>query len=145
MQDVQQQQIIAQYQAMRNEIQSVAQKITEFEGELHEHELVIKTLEKVDPKRRCYRQVGDALVERTVAEVLPAVIKNRDGIKQVSEKLAADLQEKQKAEQEFAKKYKIEFKTPEALAEERANQAKQAAQNEQAAGGGGGSSAGVLV
>jgi prefoldin subunit 2 len=122
MEEVQQQRILAQYQQIRQEITAIAQKITEFEGELHEHNLVITTLSKVEPTRRCYRQVGDVLAERTVAEVLPAVTLNRDGILELSQKLAVDLQEKQKEEQEFAKKYKIEMKSPEDIMEERKRQ-----------------------
>jgi hypothetical protein len=40
--------------------------------EAAEHDLVIKQLEPMDKGRRCYRMIGDVLVERTVAETLPA-------------------------------------------------------------------------
>jgi len=50
-----------------------------------EHDLVIKTLEPLDGSRKCFRLVGDVLVERTVAEVLPAVKGNRDHLAAVSE------------------------------------------------------------
>jgi prefoldin subunit 2 len=33
---------------------------------------VIKQLEPMDKTRKCYRLIGDVLVERTVAETLPA-------------------------------------------------------------------------
>jgi hypothetical protein len=33
---------------------------------------VLKQLEPMDKGRRCYRMIGDVLVERTVAETLPA-------------------------------------------------------------------------
>ncbi len=139
LEDIQQQQILARYQQIRQEIATIAQKITEFEGELHEHNLVIATLSKVDPSRRCFRQVGDVLAERTVAEVLPAVTRNRDGIMELSEKLAADLKEKQKEEQEFAKKYKIEMKSPDEIVEERSRGASESQ------GSSSGSNTGVLV
>ena len=35
--------------------------------------LVIEALKETDPNRRCFRLVGGVLVERTVAEVLPAL------------------------------------------------------------------------
>lgn len=51
---------------------------------LAEHDLVIKTLEPLDAERKCFRLVGDVLVERTVGEVLPAVKSNRDHLAAVS-------------------------------------------------------------
>ena len=43
--------------------------------------MVEGTLSKADPAKRCYRKVGDVLVERTVKEVLPAVQKNKDMVR----------------------------------------------------------------
>ena len=43
--------------------------------------LVIDTLKDVDPDRKCFRMVGGVLVERTVKEVLPALINNREQVK----------------------------------------------------------------
>lgn len=44
------------------------------------YSMVIATLEKVNPGRRCFRMVGDTLVERNVKEILPAVRQNRDQV-----------------------------------------------------------------
>ena len=41
-------------------------------AEAAEHDLVIKQLEPMESTRRCYRMIGDVLVERTVGEALPA-------------------------------------------------------------------------
>ena len=43
--------------------------------------LVIDTLKDVDPDRKCFRMVGGVLVERTVKEVLPALVNNREQVK----------------------------------------------------------------
>jgi chaperonin cofactor prefoldin len=50
---------------------------------VQEHETVIKALEKLDPDRKCFRLVGEVLVERTVKEVLPAVMGNKEQIDMV--------------------------------------------------------------
>ena len=47
---------------------------------LQEHEAVIKALSNLDPDRKCFRLVGEVLVERTVSEVLPAVSANHEQI-----------------------------------------------------------------
>ena len=43
--------------------------------------LVIDTLKDVDPDRKCFWMVGGVLVERTVKEVLPALVNNREQVK----------------------------------------------------------------
>ena len=50
-----------------------------------EHLSVIKALEKLDPSRKCFRLVGEVLVERTVKEVLPAVKGNLEQIEMVQD------------------------------------------------------------
>ena len=46
-----------------------------------EHELVIKALQPLPADRKCFRMIGNVVVERTVAEVLPAVQKNHDQVR----------------------------------------------------------------
>lgn len=52
------QQIINRFQELRMSVESMWNKIIELESEASEHELVIKTLEPMDPARKCYRQIG---------------------------------------------------------------------------------------
>ena len=42
--------------------------------------LVIDALKIVDGSRKCYRMVGGVLVERTVGDVLPALIANHEQV-----------------------------------------------------------------
>ena len=53
----------------------------------HEHELVLSAMDGLEPTRKCFRLVGGVLVERTVAEVHPAVDSNKEKIKSVIESL----------------------------------------------------------
>lgn len=43
--------------------------------------LVIETLKDVAPERKCFRMVGGVLVERTVKDVLPALVNNKEQVK----------------------------------------------------------------
>ena len=43
--------------------------------------LVIDAIKDLDADRKCFRMIGEVLVERTVGEVLPAITKNRDGVR----------------------------------------------------------------
>lgn len=63
--------------------------------------MVVDTLEPMEGTRRAYRLVGGVLVERTVAEVLPTVKENQEGIKQVLQQLAASRVKKEKEAAEW--------------------------------------------
>nr|CAG4642955.1 EOG090X0L97 [Evadne anonyx] len=70
--------IVQGFQRLRAEQRQLANKLSELEMDLNEHKLVIETLTGVDGDRKCFRMVGEVLVERTVKEVLPALILHRD-------------------------------------------------------------------
>lgn len=54
---------------------------------MQEHQAVIKALEQLDPSRKCFRLVGEVLLERTVQEVLPAVKNNAEQLEMVEASL----------------------------------------------------------
>lgn len=47
--------IIQRFQEMRQALDTVWSKINDLESEAAEHDLVMKTLEPMDPKRKCFR------------------------------------------------------------------------------------------
>lgn len=105
-----QNEIIQMFAAMREEVNALWGKMTELGNEASEHQQVLKALEPMEGGRKCFRLVGDVLVERTVEEVLPAVRKNEEGIHQVLESYSKQLEAKRKALAEFQTKYKIRVK-----------------------------------
>ena len=46
-----------------------------------------QTLQPLDTKRRAFRLVGGVLVERTVGEVLPSVVSNRENVSHITNKM----------------------------------------------------------
>jgi len=80
-------------------------KIAELEQEVNEHNLVLKAFEKVEPTRRCFRMIGGVLVERTVAEVKPAVESNKEKIAQATSQLQEQLKKKSEQRSQFQQKY----------------------------------------
>jgi len=103
-------QIIARFKQMRGEYQAISSKMGEMELELHEHNLVIKAIEKLESNRKCYRLVGDVLVERTVGEVLPAVIKNKEGIQEIIHQMREDLTKRGEELNQYIVQHKIQVK-----------------------------------
>eukprot|EP01119_Soliformovum_irregulare_P019555 TRINITY_DN621_c0_g1_i1.p1 TRINITY_DN621_c0_g1~~TRINITY_DN621_c0_g1_i1.p1 ORF type:complete len:118 (-),score=32.24 TRINITY_DN621_c0_g1_i1:148-501(-) len=99
--------IKATYKELQQEYNAIAGKIAELEGESNEHNLVIDTISKLEKDRKCFRMIGGVLVERTVGEVLPAVIKNRDGMNEIIGQMKEDLRTKNKDMNEFAQKYQL--------------------------------------
>ena len=52
--------------------------------------LVVETVTPLEKERRAYRLVGGVLVEQTVEEILPYVLKNRDGVSPAGAKRSAN-------------------------------------------------------
>ncbi|XP_020983418.1 uncharacterized protein LOC107458560 isoform X1 [Arachis duranensis] len=102
------------YAAMRSELNQIHSKITELEMEVSEHSLVVNAIQPLDPSRRCYRMIGGVLVERTVKEVLPAVLRNKEGLEEVISRLNEALEKKKKEIVEFEAKYKIRIRKADA-------------------------------
>mmetsp|Transcript_9437 Transcript_9437/g.19810 ORF Transcript_9437/g.19810 Transcript_9437/m.19810 type:complete len:83 (-) Transcript_9437:12-260(-) len=70
-----------QHRELMAECQQLMTKVADLESDRNEHILVEDTLKPLDGKRRAYRLVGDVLVERTVAEVLPSISQNKDNVR----------------------------------------------------------------
>jgi chaperonin cofactor prefoldin len=77
------------YREIMAECQQLMTKVAELEVDRNEHVLVEETLKGMDGNRRAFRLVGDVLVERNVAEVLPSVTKNKENVSSVCSSRAA--------------------------------------------------------
>ena len=92
-------------QRLRGLCDEVTRKINELD--LDRNERVLEALAPLDPGRKCYRLVNNVVVERTVAEVMPAVKTNRDQIVTMMNGLGTQLEAKQKEADEISSKYRI--------------------------------------
>ena len=77
----------ARLQALNRVCQELTRKINDLDMDRTEHGLVIDALKPLDSGRKCFRMVGDVVVERTISEVFPAVVKNRDAIVETMNKM----------------------------------------------------------
>ena len=62
---------------------------------------------QVDGSRKCFRLVGGVLVERTVKEVLPALVQNQEKISSTVDSLSTNLMAKGKELNDYREKYNI--------------------------------------
>mmetsp|Transcript_36980 Transcript_36980/g.82204 ORF Transcript_36980/g.82204 Transcript_36980/m.82204 type:complete len:137 (+) Transcript_36980:252-662(+) len=99
--------IVNEFQAKRQRLSETWNKITEFSAEVAEHDMVLKALEPMEGTRRCFRLVGEVLVERTVSEVMPAVAKNKENLESVIQSLQENAKKQEKELSDFQAKYKI--------------------------------------
>mmetsp|Transcript_10438 Transcript_10438/g.31397 ORF Transcript_10438/g.31397 Transcript_10438/m.31397 type:complete len:128 (+) Transcript_10438:85-468(+) len=99
--------VIERYQRMQNQCQAFANKIAEFEADLAEHEMVIKTLKDLSEDRKAYRFINGVLVEKTVGAVLPDTEGNAEQIKQVIAKFKSELENTENQAVAWKNKYNI--------------------------------------
>ena len=71
---------VQQLNGLKNEYSLLVEKLQEMEMEAEEHAVVLGALKPLDGARKCHRMVGGVLVERSVAEVIPALQKNHAGV-----------------------------------------------------------------
>jgi len=102
--------VVGRWQALRQEVSSMYAQIAELEMELTEHRLVVGTIEKMDPGRRCFRMVGGVLVERTVGRCCPRCSATGRGWRSSFQKLAAGLAAKKAELEALEKKYSIRIR-----------------------------------
>ncbi|RHZ69191.1 hypothetical protein Glove_287g10 [Diversispora epigaea] len=101
------QEITLQFNNLKGELQSIAQKIGELEADSDEHKAVIDTISPLNGDRKCFRLVGGVLVERTVKDVLPALQMNYEGIKSIMEQLVQNYKNKEDEFIAFQKEHNI--------------------------------------
>jgi len=102
--------VVQGFNNLRNEQRSIATKTNELQQDLNEHNIVIETLNGVDGDRKCFRMVGGVLVERTVKEVVPALVNNRDKMGKLITSLEKQLQEKGEEINGYMEKHQIKVK-----------------------------------
>lgn len=75
---------------------------------LTRNRLVTETLQPLPEDRKCFRLINGVLVERTIKEILPALVTNSDGLKQVLEELLKQYKAKQDEMDTWKKKNNVQ-------------------------------------
>lgn len=102
--------IIQQFQMLRNEQQSLANNLNTLVMDLKEHKTVIETLKMVGDDRKCFRLIGGVLCERTVKEVLPQLIENKEFIEKTITVRNEDLVKKGQQINKFKQEHNIRIR-----------------------------------
>lgn len=105
-----QEEVVQGFNSLRNDQKAIAQKQNDLRQDLNEHTIVIDTLEGIDQDRKCFRMVGGVLVERTVKEVMPALVSNKDKMGKLISSLDSQLTEKGEDIASYMEKHNIQVK-----------------------------------
>ncbi|GJD10975.1 Probable prefoldin subunit 2 [Galdieria sulphuraria] len=98
---------VSRYQTLKQQIQQIMIKIEEFENDKNEQELVLKQLLPLNDDRKCWRQVGNVLLEQTVGQVKPVLESTSRELQQAIQNLNEELRTKETEFLELKEKYKI--------------------------------------
>ncbi|SCP02768.1 prefoldin subunit 2, putative [Plasmodium malariae] len=86
------------YEQIEKDRVQLVSKIEELYQDVVEHKynnkLFLEALENVPSDRRCYRMVGEILVERTVGEIKPALVDHKNKVEQIIAECQKKLDEK---------------------------------------------------
>ncbi|EDV96963.1 probable prefoldin subunit 2 [Drosophila grimshawi] len=107
---ISQEKIVAQFQQLRNEQRNLANSLNTLQMDLREHKTVIETLNSADPERKCFRLIGGVLCERTVKEVLPQLVENKDFIAKTITMVTEDLSKKGVEINSFKEEHNIKIR-----------------------------------
>ncbi|XP_075161855.1 prefoldin 2 [Haematobia irritans] len=102
--------VVAEFQQLRNEQRNLVNNLNTLEMDIKEHKTVIDTLKTVDPDRKCFRLIGGVLCERTVKEVLPQLIENKDFIEKTIKLVTEDLTKKGQQINKFKEEHNIRIR-----------------------------------
>ena len=73
-----------EYEVKRQYHTELVAKVEKLHGDMSEHQVVLRALEAVPGDRRAFSLVGGVLVERTAAQVIPALQTNLHGVRGAS-------------------------------------------------------------
>lgn len=77
---------------------------------IYSNRTVIETLNAVDPDRKCFRLIGGVLCERTVKDVLPQLMENKEFIAKTIATVTADLSKKGVELNKFKEEHNIKIR-----------------------------------
>ncbi|VVT46480.1 uncharacterized protein SAPINGB_P001234 [Magnusiomyces paraingens] len=98
-----------QYNTFKESIAQLSSKIGELEADLDEHKIVLETLKTMPSDRKCFRMIGESLVESTVKDVSPNLQTNSVQLQTVIGTLNKQLEQTKDELKKWQIKYKVQI------------------------------------
>lgn len=96
---------------LNNELGQLQDKEVQFQVDLQQHQRVLETIKEYDPNRKCYRLVGEVLIQSTVAETRPLLEQQESNLKELVKTYHQKVEQKQKEIQKFQEDNHIRFES----------------------------------
>lgn len=91
------------FKRMSQEVKDIKQQIVNLRVDISQHDRALKMITKLEPERRCYRQVGDVLLQTTTGEAVPAVEEQLQRMRCLLSSLEMQVNEKEQQLEQFKK------------------------------------------
>lgn len=99
-----------QFQNLRQELKELQQKQVQFESDLAQHERVLESISSLNTDRKCYRLMGEALVQSTIGEAQPALEQQRNFLKELVQSFNEKIKAKEEETLKFQKDHNIQIR-----------------------------------
>ncbi|BFU25116.1 prefoldin subunit 2, putative [Entamoeba histolytica HM-1:IMSS-B] len=99
---------LQQFQQLKQDQNVLARQLADMDSTLKEHKLVLDTLSKVEPSRKCFRLINGVMVERTASEIIPAINKSIEQIQKLMKEVNDNIAAKTSEINKFMEHYKIQ-------------------------------------
>ncbi|XP_049848708.1 prefoldin subunit 2-like [Schistocerca gregaria] len=80
-------QVHSKFNQMRENYKKLVNELYKIESQSSEYNIALGAIEKLPPERRCFRLVGQTLVEHSVKEVIPVIKERRKELLEMQKQL----------------------------------------------------------
>lgn len=101
-----------QYNKYQEVLETLQNKVTQLDGDISEHKVVLDTLKTLPKDRRCWRMVDSSLVETNCADASTTLQGQLEGMQNASKQLVTEVQGTQKEFTDWKKKNNVKIVRP---------------------------------
>eukprot|EP00178_Gracilaria_changii_P001835 TRINITY_DN1258_c0_g1_i1.p2 TRINITY_DN1258_c0_g1~~TRINITY_DN1258_c0_g1_i1.p2 ORF type:complete len:126 (+),score=34.48 TRINITY_DN1258_c0_g1_i1:170-547(+) len=101
----QRKQVMAQYQAVREQMDDKYAKLAQVNADRNEHELVISQLTQLAGDTRCWHQVGAVLAEKKVAQLIPVLQHTAHKLEEAGAQLSRTIERLEQSARQLETRY----------------------------------------
>ena len=98
------------FNQLRQELKELQSKEIQFELDLQQHERVLSSIESLPEDRKCYRLVGEVLVQMTIGQARPALEQQKNSLAELVSTFKQKVQAKEDEMLQFQKDNNIQIR-----------------------------------
>ncbi|KAK8885096.1 hypothetical protein M9Y10_044225 [Tritrichomonas musculus] len=102
--------ISERFSQLRQELKELQSKEIQFELDLQQHERVLSSISSLPDDRKCYRLVGEVLVQMTIGQAKPALEQQKNSLSELVSTFKQKVQAKEDEMLKFQKDNNIQIR-----------------------------------